>query len=97
MEQNKNSNLLNWALGYAKNNWAVIPLHHPNSDGSCSCSCSCGNPNCKSIGKHPILKNCLKLASTDKKTITQWWSKWPKANIGILTGTKSGLFVVDRF
>jgi len=27
--------------------------------------------------------------------ITQWWSKWPNANIGIATDEKSRIFVLD--
>src|SRR5665647_1987583 len=27
--------------------------------------------------------------------IRAWWSKWPEANIGIITGSISGLFVLD--
>ncbi len=45
--------------------------------------------------KVPIIKAWNKQATIDLDKIRQWWSKWPDANIGILTGKKSGLFVVD--
>jgi len=31
----------------------------------------------------------------DADQIKKWWSHWPKANIGIITGKISGLTVVD--
>jgi hypothetical protein len=31
----------------------------------------------------------------DKNQITQWWTKWPNANIGLVTGKVSNLFVAD--
>ena len=31
----------------------------------------------------------------DKNQITQWWTKWPNANIGIVTGKISNLFIAD--
>ena len=27
--------------------------------------------------------------------ISDWWSKWPDANVGIITGKTSGIMVVD--
>lgn len=30
-----------------------------------------------------------------EKEITDWWQKWPNANIGIVTGSVSGIVVVD--
>jgi len=34
-------------------------------------------------------------ATDNKDQILTWWKKWPDSNIGILTGEKSGIFVVD--
>lgn len=34
-------------------------------------------------------------ATTDADTIRQWWAKWPLAMIGVPTGEKSGLSVLD--
>lgn len=84
------------ALNYAARDWHVIPLHTPRSDGTCSCQ----KPDCDSIGKHPrydrtILPNGLKSASADPLVITNWWTAWPDANIGIVTGAQSGLWVLD--
>lgn len=46
-------------------------------------------------GKKPLTPNGLKDGSTDKAVIDAWWTQWPTANIGIVTGAASGLVVVD--
>jgi len=84
------SELLSAALRYAERGWAVIPLHTP-SNGTCSCK----NPTCSSPGKHPRTRKGLKDASKDQRQIRSWWTMWPYANIGIVTGLGSGLVVVD--
>lgn len=71
--------------------WAVIPLHYPVGD---SCSCKLG-PLCGNVGKHPIPYNGSTAGTTDPEQIKKWWSQWPNANIGIVTGKISNLFVVD--
>ncbi len=78
------------AIGYANRGWPVFPVHYPN-DGECSC----GKPNCKSPAKHPMTPQGLKDATTNVATIDVWWSRWPNANIGIVTGRVSGIVVVD--
>lgn len=50
---------------------------------------------CKPRDKTPLTRTGFKSATTDPKQIHRWWSKWPDANIGIATGEKSGLLVVD--
>lgn len=83
--------LLENALWYARKGWHVLPMHSPAADGSCSC----GHPDCGRIGKHPRIKDWLNRATTDEKTIVDWWTENPDANIGILTGEKSGIVVLD--
>ena len=47
-------------------------------------------------GKTPLTKNGCKDATTDAAIVKGWWQKWPNANVGIATGSKSGgLVVVD--
>ena len=50
---------------------------------------------CKPRGKEPITKHGFKDASRDEAKIRNWWTRAPNANIGIATGTQSGLIVVD--
>jgi hypothetical protein len=85
------------ALCYAALGWPVVPLHTPQADGSCSCRWGAA---CDHAGKHPRyhphdLANGLYAATTDAQLIRRWWARWPTANIGIATGQRSGLLVVD--
>jgi hypothetical protein len=82
--------MLEAALAYAKRGWPVFPCH-----SIVNGKCTCGKPDCSSPGKHPRTKNGFKDATTDEATIREWWRKWPNANIGIATGSESGLFVLD--
>lgn len=89
--------LLDTALSYAARGWYVFPLHTPQSNGFCSCS----QPSaCKNVGKHPrshatLLPHGKNSASTDSVLIRTWWQLWPDANIGITTGTLSGIWALD--
>jgi hypothetical protein len=79
------------ALYYASLGWLVFPLHHPNGN-----VCSCNNPQCSSVGKHPLTKNGFKDATTDEKTVRSWYQEWPKAGVGIATGWQSNIVVLDE-
>lgn len=46
-------------------------------------------------GKTPLTRHGFKDATTDHQTITAWWRRWPDANIGVATGTTSGIYVID--
>lgn len=83
--------LLSYALQYTQRGWLVLPLHAPEDGGQCSC----GKRDCSSVGKHPRTPNGLKDASAKMGTIRYWWQKWPHANVGIATGIKSGIVVLD--
>lgn len=85
-----NIGILKQAIYYANKGMAVFPLHTP-IDGKCSC----GKVNCKSPGKHPRTSDGSKSATKDREQITEWWTKWPEANIGIATGAISGIVVID--
>jgi hypothetical protein len=45
--------------------------------------------------KLPLLRGWPELATTDTSQIQKWWMKHPDANIGIATGEKSGILVID--
>src|ERR1700674_4232243 len=78
MERFRKIMLMNHALRYAADGFAVFP--------------------CRPKGKEPlgslVPNGCLD-ATTDVETIKGWWQKCPDANIGIATGPKSGIAVVD--
>ncbi len=78
------------ALYYVQHGWPVIPLHTVR-DGQCTC----GRPGCNAPGKHPLLNNWPEKATTDATVIDQWGTRWPEANVGVITGPTSGLLVLD--
>ena len=96
--------LLQWALGYAKLGWPVLPLHDlildlngPPGDVSESILCSCAKGAAcppRNRGKHPRISRWEEQASTDPAQIRAWWGKWPVANIGVACG-KAGYLVLD--
>jgi RecA-family ATPase len=84
------------ALTYAKRGWAVLPLWWVRTDGRCACD----SQNCDSVGKHPIGKpgmapNGVNSATDDPDMIRTWWRRYPLANVGIATGERSSLWVLD--
>ena len=79
------------ALWYAKHGYRVFPIHNPDLDGKPSCSC--GKQDCASKAKHPRTEHGVKDATTDERQIRDWWTRWPKANVGIACG--DGLLVLD--
>lgn len=85
------SEMLDAALAYAARGWYVFPLHNI-EQGRCTCLSNCG---VNSQGKHPRTKNGLHDATVHVGTITRWWERWPQSNIGIATGSVSGIYVVD--
>lgn len=81
---------LDAALDYASRGLAVLPLHNPGP-----LPCSCGRADCDSPGKHPRTEHGVKDATTDENTIRLWWKEHPTANVGIATGSVSGIAVLD--
>lgn len=81
---------LDYALKYAAMGWRVLPCYHIVNG-----ACSCNNHECHSPGKHPMIAGGATSATTDAEKITEWFTKWPNANIAIATGRESGFFAVD--
>jgi putative DNA primase/helicase len=95
--------LLEAALGYARRGLRVIPVQWLYPDGSCACP---RGAECPSAAKHPVHDDWPEVATTDPELISRWWRpeasrgvivrEWfPFANIGIVTGRQSGIFVLD--
>ncbi|WP_203332627.1 bifunctional DNA primase/polymerase [Planococcus beigongshangi] len=88
--------MLRAALAYAQRlNWKVFPVHYIENG-----RCSCGKSKCTNPGKHPqwaagLIEDGVKSATSEEKKIRQFWGKWPKASIGIATGSASGIWVLD--
>ena len=79
------------ATAYATAGFPVFPLHTPTPDGRCSCGHPCG----RDAGKHPRTAHGLTDATTDPSMITDWWRRWPEANLAVATGPAAGLVVLD--
>jgi len=89
----KADRILRAALRNAERGLPIIPLWPRYGD-----ECACGDADCKSQGKHPIghlVPNGFKDATTDQETISRWWREYPEAGIGMPTGSRSGMIVID--
>jgi Predicted ATPase len=81
------------ALAYAANGWCVFPVYTIDAKTH---RCTCGHADCtKDAGKHPMTANGVSDASNDPAQIKAWFGGNAACNIGIATGQRSGLTVVD--
>lgn len=46
-------------------------------------------------GKEPLTWRGHLDATADPETVRRWWARWPEANIGVPTGERTGLLVLD--
>jgi len=101
-EEDRRAELCSAALHYARDlRFAVIPVRWM-ENGACSCP---RGIECPSPGKHPVHEHWPDTATADPLEVAHWWRPvppdanpsewWPKANIGIVTGRKSGIWVLD--
>ncbi|HTT91895.1 MAG TPA: bifunctional DNA primase/polymerase [Acidimicrobiales bacterium] len=79
------------ALAYAELGWPVVPVASM-AGGRCGCR---AGPACEHPAKHPLVPGGTRGASTDPAQLAEWFSHWPGAGVGVLTGAVSGLVVVD--
>ncbi len=77
------------ALALARLGLSVIPLHSPNLPLPAG-----AEPD--SAGKRPLVpwKEFQTRRATEQE-IGAWWTEWPEANIGVVTGAISNVIVVD--
>ena len=86
---------IRYALRYAGAGLRVHPLYEVDpSTQTCACpkGAQCGE---KQRGKHPRLGAWQDKASTDEALVREWWVRWPRAGIGIATGSASRTWVLD--
>jgi hypothetical protein len=83
------NNLLEAALKYARAGLAVLPIHY-RRDGACSCHLGSA---CEQPFKHPALRDGLKSATTDEGALTEFWEKYPDANVAVVV--PKGFAVID--
>ncbi len=90
--------LLEAALSYGGRGIRVTPLHNLIA-GKCSCQVFRDRRHmgpCPSAGKHPRFRDFDKKASCHEERIRAWWKQYPQANIGIVGGAESKLWVLDK-
>ena len=85
--------VIEYALRYAARGMAIFPCHTVVGEDR-ACTCVKGK-DCPNAGKHPHVFGGVKEATTDRSRITEWWSRWPNANVGIACGEISGIVVID--
>lgn len=101
-EEERRRTLCRAAGAYAHRGWRVIPVRWVDENGVCSCQrgAECGSP-----GKHPVHDDWPDIATNDPAEAAFWWREppsgqaeeyWPRANIGLVTGPGSGIFVLDE-
>ena len=79
------------AVAASRRGWSVVPLF-----GTTDGRCHCGRADCPSAGKHPRVRwERYQGARPAESTVRRWWQRWPDANVGVVTGSVSGLVVVD--
>lgn len=91
--------LLNLARWYADHGWLVFPCAFPVQAGT-GLVCACRErADCSRPAKHPwgrLAPRGLRDASSHRGQVDYWWaSQCPFANIGLVTGAQSGLWVLD--
>jgi hypothetical protein len=83
---------LEHASWYAERGWHVFPCHTLENG-----VCSCGNVNCgRNTAKHPVTARGVNDATTDPKTLGQYFTgQYDGANIALACGESSGVWVID--
>ena len=91
LSMTNSDNTASVAAAYVQRGWKVIQLHDVTAG---ACSCRFGQY-CDSPGKHP-LDNAWQLnyLSTAPEVYAAW-ARHPHANVGVVTGPDSGIWVLD--
>lgn len=86
----RQASVLATMLSFARQGIRVLPVH-----GIVDGRCACGREDCEGPGKRPmgdLVRNGVKDATTDRKTIRRWHRDQPTMNYGMST---DGLTVID--
>jgi len=51
---------------------------------------------CRPENKRPLTRNGFKGASTFRHVVERYWSDWPDALVGMPTGERTGVWVLDQ-
>lgn len=83
------------ALSFVRRGWPVLILHHITEAGTCSCGDTSTNHLESSAGKHPVAARWREAAILDEAILTSALAGRPQMNMGILTGLRAGIWVLD--
>jgi hypothetical protein len=87
--------MLDAAVAMAEAGWSIFPCHWPIFNGGpAACSCKQGSA-CGNIGKHPRTEHGFLDATRDAERVARYWRQCPEANIGVATGEKNNISVLD--
>lgn len=75
---------------YASRGMKIFPVWWA-QDGQCACS---AGPDCSSPAKHPLVPRWEQVASAHSGDMSNWWQRWPDANIGLPAGINN-LAIID--
>ena len=78
------------ALDFLGRGWFPIPLCWPDEAGNCGCG---RGHQGHDAGKAPLLGPGYQTVRPTEADVRRWWTRWPKANIGILLEPSGLLFV----
>jgi hypothetical protein len=76
---------MDFALLCARAGLPIVPLH-----GVKGGLCTCPNEHCEQPGRHPRVKH----PTANRALIKKYWTKWPKAKIGVVLGAESGVLAL---
>ena len=82
-------------LQYPNFHFTTPRIHHSFIQAALSYAQDRGWPVFPLAGKRPLVRHGFYQATIDEVCIHAWWTRWPWANIGIPTGTRTGIWVVD--
>ena len=85
---------LSMALTLVWDGIPVFPVWSVADNGTCGC----GQPACRDSGKHPVgalVPRGFHAATCNLYQVVSWWDRIPAPNIGMPTGSKSGIVVLD--
>lgn len=88
IEISRAHSLVEHAIAYSSMEWPVIPLH-----GVVDGICTCQEPNCEQRGGHPKFSDGVG-RKRNVELLASLFRSDPNANLGIATGTASGIFAL---
>lgn len=81
-------------MAYIERGWSVVPLHDV-TGGRCSCGSADPKHDPGQGGKHPVGGGWQNAGLRTAAAVVDAWARRPGANIGIVTGRASGIWVLD--